>query len=208
MEQRAAEREIIGGRIKKVDVRKLIEILSVAEKLKNNTRHSWTSSGRQESVAEHSWRLSMMAYLVKDEFPDADINKVILMCIFHDIGEAFTGDIPAFSKTDSDELDERQKLQQFLDSLPEPYREELSGLFEEMYAQETTESRIFRALDRMEAIIQHNEADISTWLPLEYELNLTYGEKEAEFSEYMKRLKQAANEDTVRKIRCAEEPAS
>ena len=77
-----------------------------------------------------------------------------------------------------------------------------------MYAQETTESRIFRALDRMEAIIQHNEADISTWLPLEYELNLTYGEKEAEFSEYMKRLKQAANEDTVRKIRCAEEPAS
>ncbi len=208
MEQRAAEREIIGGRIKKVDVRKLIEILSVAEKLKNNTRHSWTSSGRQESVAEHSWRLSMMAYLVKDEFPDADINKVILMCIFHDIGEVFTGDIPAFSKTDSDELDERQKLQQFLDSLPEPYREELSGLFEEMYAQETTESRIFRALDRMEAIIQHNEADISTWLPLEYELNLTYGEKEAEFSEYMKRLKQAANEDTVRKIRCAEEPAS
>lgn len=191
-----------------MDVRKLIEILSVAEKLKNNTRHSWTSSGRQESVAEHSWRLSMMAYLVKDEFPDADINKVILMCIFHDIGEAFTGDIPAFSKTDSDELDERQKLQQFLDSLPEPYREELSGLFEEMYAQETTESRIFRALDRMEAIIQHNEADISTWLPLEYELNLTYGEKEAEFSEYMKRLKQAANEDTVRKIRCAEEPAS
>lgn len=208
MEQRAAEREIIGGRIKKVDVRKLIEILSVAEKLKNNTRHSWTSSGRQESVAEHSWRLSMMAYLVKDEFPDADINKVILMCIFHDIGEVFTGDIPAFSKTDSDELDERQKLQQFLDSLPEPYREELFGLFEEMYAQETTESRIFRALDRMEAIIQHNEADISTWLPLEYELNLTYGEKEAEFSEYMKRLKQAANEDTVRKIRCAEEPAS
>lgn len=191
-----------------MDVRKLIEILSVAEKLKNNTRHSWTSSGRQESVAEHSWRLSMMAYLVKDEFPDADINKVILMCIFHDIGEVFTGDIPAFSKTDSDELDERQKLQQFLDSLPEPYREELSGLFEEMYAQETTESRIFRALDRMEAIIQHNEADISTWLPLEYELNLTYGEKEAEFSEYMKRLKQAANEDTVRKIRCAEEPAS
>lgn len=191
-----------------MDVRKLIEILSVAEKLKNNTRHSWTSSGRQESVAEHSWRLSMMAYLVKDEFPDADINKVILMCIFHDIGEAFTGDIPAFSKTDSDELDERQKLQQFLDSLPEPYREELFGLFEEMYAQETTESRIFRALDRMEAIIQHNEADISTWLPLEYELNLTYGEKEAEFSEYMKRLKQAANEDTVRKIRCAEESAS
>lgn len=184
-----------------MDVRKLIEILAVAEKLKNNTRHSWTSSGRQESIAEHSWRLSFMAYLVKDEFPDADINKVIRMCIFHDIGEAFTGDIPAFSKTDSDELDERQKLRQFLDSLPEPYREELSGLFEEIYTQETIESRIFRALDRMEAVIQHNEADISTWLPLEYELNLVYGEKEVEFSEYMRRLKRAVNEDTLMKIK-------
>ncbi len=184
-----------------MDVRKLIEILAVAEKLKNNTRHSWTSSGRQESIAEHSWRLSLMAYLVKDEFPDADINKVIRMCIFHDIGEAFTGDIPAFSKTDSDELDERQKLRQFLDSLPEPYREELSGLFEEIYTQETIESRIFRALDRMEAVIQHNEADISTWLPLEYELNLVYGEKEVEFSEYMRRLKRAVNEDTLMKIK-------
>ena len=91
-----------------MDVRKLIEILSVAEKLKNNTRHSWTSSGRQESVAEHSWRLALMAYLVKDEFPDADINKVILMCIIHDLGEAFTGDIPSFNKTDDDELTERQ----------------------------------------------------------------------------------------------------
>jgi putative hydrolase of HD superfamily len=184
-----------------VDVRKLIEILSVAEKLKNNTRHSWTSSGRQESVAEHSWRLALMAYLVKDEFPDADINKVILMCIIHDLGEAFTGDIPSFNKTDDDELTERQKLRLFLDSLPEPYREELSGLFEEIYTQETIESRIFRALDRMEAVIQHNEADISTWLPLEYELNLVYGEKEVEFSEYMRRLKRAVNEDTLMKIK-------
>lgn len=191
-----------------MDVRKLIEILSVAEKLKNNTRHSWTSFGRQESVAEHSWRLALMAYLVKDEFPDADINKVILMCIIHDLGEAFTGDIPSFNKTDDDELTERQKLRLFLDSLPEPYREELSGLFEEIHAQETIEARIFRALDRMEAVIQHNEADISTWLPLEYELQLAYGEKEVEFSEYMRKLKQAANEDTIRKIRCSGESVS
>lgn len=84
-------------------IKQLIKFMSIAEKLKNNTRHSWTSDGRQESVAEHSWRLSLMAYLVKDEYPDADINKVILMCICHDLGEAITGDIPAFYKTESDE---------------------------------------------------------------------------------------------------------
>lgn len=40
---------------------RLFEILAVAERLKCNTRHSWTSTGRRESVAEHSWRLALMA---------------------------------------------------------------------------------------------------------------------------------------------------
>ena len=93
-----------------MNIKKFIEIMSVAEKLKNNTRHSRTSSNRHESVAEHSWRLSLMAYLVKDEFPDADINKVILMSIIHDLGEAITGDIPAFKKTASDEIIENIKV--------------------------------------------------------------------------------------------------
>ncbi len=180
--------------------KKFIEIMSVAEKLKNNTRHSWTSSNRHESVAEHSWRLSLMAYLVKDEFPDVDINKVILMCICHDLGEAITGDIPSFNKTESDEIVENKEVHQLLSNLPEPFKKELSMLFLEMDAQKTVESKIYKALDKMETLIQHNEADISTWIPLEYELNLTYGEKEAEFSKYMKELKQAINEDTMNKI--------
>mgnify|MGYP001097316649 FL=1 len=184
-----------------MDVKKFIEIMSIAEKLKNNTRHSWTSSNRHESVAEHSWRLSLMAYFVKDEFPDVDINKVILMCICHDLGEAVTGDIPTFNKTENDRFIENREVHQLLSNLPEPYRTELTMLFMEMQAQETIESKIYKALDRMETLIQHNEADLSTWLPLEYELNLTYGGKEVEFSRYMKELKQAINEDTIKKIK-------
>lgn len=62
----------------------LIEILNLAENLKNYTRHSYTSSGRKESVAEHSWRLSLMAYFIKDEFPEANIDKVI-KCVLYTI---------------------------------------------------------------------------------------------------------------------------
>ena len=80
----------------------LLSILSVAEKLKCNTRHSDTSSGRRESVAEHSWRVALMAMLLEDEFPDTDIDRVIKMCLIHDLGEAFTGDIAAFDKTQAD----------------------------------------------------------------------------------------------------------
>ena len=35
---------------------------------------------------------------MRDEFPDVDMDKVIRMCIIHDLGECFTGDIPTFDK--------------------------------------------------------------------------------------------------------------
>ena len=47
---------------------KLIEVLSVSERLKDAVRHSYTSGGRRESVAEHSWRITLMAYFVSDSF--------------------------------------------------------------------------------------------------------------------------------------------
>ncbi len=177
-----------------------IRIVNTFEAMKRNTRHSWLSDGRHESVAEHSWRLTLMAYFLKDEFPGADIDKILKMCIFHDIGEAFTGDIPAFVKTAEDEKTEENTVDKFISTLPEEYRTELAALFDEMNRLETTEAKIYKALDKMETLIQHNEADISTWLPLEYEMNLVYGEKEVQFSEYMKELKKAVNEETVRKI--------
>ncbi|MDO5423801.1 MAG: HD domain-containing protein [Eubacteriales bacterium] len=183
-----------------MEIGKFLEIMDLAENLKNNTRHSWTSAGRRESVAEHSWRLVLMAYFVKDEFPEADMDKVLKMCLFHDMGEAFTGDIPAFLKTEGDEQTEEAQIQKWLSTLPAPYRTELEELFAEMSALATTEARIYKALDKMEALIQHNEADISTWLPLEYELQMTYGTKEVQFSAYMQALKKEVNRISQEKI--------
>lgn len=97
---------------------RLFEILAVAERLKCNTRHSWTSTGRRESVAEHSWRLALMALLVADEFPDVDCGRVVRMCLVHDLGEAFTGDIPAFEKRRQDETHEAALLARWVETLP------------------------------------------------------------------------------------------
>lgn len=182
-----------------MDSRAFLDFLKVAEKLKCNTRHSYTSSGRHESVAEHSWRLTMMAYFMQDEFPEADIDKVIKMCMFHDMGEAITGDIPAFEKTSADSDHENNVLDELLDTLPEPYRTDLKELFAEMEALETLEAKIYKALDKLEALIQHNEADLSTWIPLEYDLQMTYGTEECSFSEYMKNLRDMVREDSGKK---------
>lgn len=43
--------------------RELLNALSVAERLKDTTRHCYTSKGRHESVAEHSWMMTLMAFL-------------------------------------------------------------------------------------------------------------------------------------------------
>lgn len=182
---------------------KYFKILDRAEKLKNNTRHSWTSSGRRESVAEHCWRLTIMAYFLKDKFKNTDMNKVLLMCMFHDIGEAFTGDIPAFEKTESDNEREEKAVYGWLEELDEPYKAEMSALFDEMKGGVSEEAKLYKALDKMEAVIQHNEADIRTWLPLEYELQLIYGKEETAFSEVTMQLKEFANAITLDKIKNA-----
>ena len=117
-----------------MEIGRLLDFLKTAEQLKCNTRHSYTSSGRLESVAEHSWRLALMAMLVGDEFPELDMDKVIKMCLIHDMGEAITGDIPAFEKTDKDRKVENKKVEQLTDILPKPVRAEWKALFEEMEA--------------------------------------------------------------------------
>lgn len=183
-----------------MDIRTYLNFLDVAEKLKCNTRHSYTSSGRQESVAEHSWRLALMAYLVRDEFPEVNMDRVIQMCLLHDMGEAVTGDIPCFVKTEGDEAVEEDAVDGLVRLLPLPYRQETGQLFSEMGELRTAEARLYKALDKLEALIQHNEADISTWIPLEYDLQMTYGTEECDFSEYLKRLRDVVREDSREKI--------
>ncbi len=183
-----------------MDARTFIDIMRTTGRLKDMTRHSWTAGGRHESVAEHTYHLLMMAYFCRDEFPEADMARVMEMCLFHDMGEAFTGDIPTFEKTDADECEESRQVTEWIRSLPEGYREQVSGLFAEMDAMESTEAKICKALDKLEAVIQHNEADISTWIPLEYQLNLDYGQEETRFSEFFRKVRQLAKEDSEEKI--------
>ncbi|MBQ3270115.1 MAG: HD domain-containing protein [Clostridia bacterium] len=179
-----------------MDARALIDFLRVMERLKDAPRHCWTTGGRRESVAEHSWRVALMAMLVADEFPEADIGRVIRMCLVHDIGEAITGDIPTFVKTDADRAVEGREVEALIGGLPEPWPGTLGALFAEMEAQQTLEAKLCKALDRMEAIQSHNESDPATWLPLEYELNLTYGEANAAFHPYLKSLRTEMRRET------------
>ena len=183
-----------------MEPRKLLDILDVAEKLKDATRHCYTRGGRHESVAEHSWMMTLMAFFMKDEFPEVDMDKVIKMCIIHDLGEAFTGDIPSFDKTEEDEQKEEELLYNWVKKLPSNYSDEMFALYDEMAKRETMEAKVYKAIDGLEAVIQHNFSDLSTWIPKEYELNKTYANDKVSFSDYMVALREEVRKDTIEKL--------
>lgn len=184
-----------------MEINKLLDILHTAERLKDTARHCTTSGGRPESVAEHSWRITLMAFFLRDEFPDADMEKVIRMCLIHDLGECFTGDIPTFNKTTDHEATEERLLMDWVAAMPEPYRSEMADLYKEMAALQTTEAKIYKALDNMEAVLQHNESPLETWSENEYSLNLTYGDDKVAFSPYLTALRAQLRRDSEEKIR-------
>lgn len=183
-----------------MEPREFLDILHVAERLKDTMRHCTTSQGRRESVAEHSWRIALMAMLLRSEFPDLDIDRVTRMCLIHDLGECFTGDIPTFMKTSADEQTEDRLLDRWVRSLPAPISEELSALYAEMNALETPEAKLYKSLDKLEAVIQHNESPLETWEPNEYELNKTYAFDIVAFSDWLTALRREIYNDTIEKI--------
>ena len=172
-----------------MEARQLLEALHVAERLKDETRHCTTTKGAPENVASHSWRMALMAYFMTDEFPELDMNKVIKMCLIHDLGECFTG-----------EDREASLLSNWVRSLPDPYASDMTALYAEMDALSSQEAKLYKSIDKLEAVIQHNESPISTWEPHEYELNRTYATDIVQFSSYLKELRAEILKDTNDKI--------
>lgn len=179
----------------------ILRFLHEVERLKSVTRHSWTSSGRHESVPEHTWRMALLAMVLREELPEIDAGRVIEMTLVHDLGETYTGDTPNFGQLDQQakQRQEEEDVRRLIAPLSPPTGERILALWREFHACETPEARLANALDKLEVIIQHDEADLSTWLPLEYDLNLEYGREFTEFHDFIREFRRAVDEETRRK---------
>lgn len=158
-------------------MRGIMQVLRLAEKLKFEMRHSWLSNGRQESVAEHTWRVGLMAVLIEPYIVEKlDMAKLLKMIMIHDLVEAEAKDVPAFDTLFDTERKEQKQLaeQTAMDNiramLEEEPGKELQALWLEFEAKETFEAKVANALDKLEAQLQHNEASIDTWLEVEREM--------------------------------------
>lgn len=82
------------------EIESILDFLRNAEQLKNTLRSAYTSNGRHESAAEHTWRLCLMVLLFEKEYAEIDVLRLIKMCIIHDLGEAINGDIAAIDQVE------------------------------------------------------------------------------------------------------------
>lgn len=187
----------------------VLNVVNLGEKLKSELRHSWLSNGRQESVAEHTWRVSLMAMLIEPYLDqEIDTAKMLKMIIIHDLVEAEAKDIPAFDTMNNEQLreqkaqNEMKAIQRIRETLKGDLGRDVYNLWIEFEHKQTYEAKVANALDKLEAQIQHNEADISTWIEIEYEMSFMMG-KHTDFSPVLTQLKELIEEEAEDKLRLA-----
>ena len=68
------------------NLEKIFDFLHKIENLKSTLRYNKTTSGRNESSAEHSWRLALITLIIADELRlSIDVNRAIKIALVHDL---------------------------------------------------------------------------------------------------------------------------
>jgi putative hydrolase of HD superfamily len=179
----------------KTEITAILKVLRLAERLKFELRHSYLSSGRQESVAEHTWRMSLMAVLIEPLLKTKiDTARMLKMIIIHDLVEAEAKDVSALdvlrdpSIRIQKEAREKAAIENIRSALSHTNGQEIYDLFYEFEHKETYEAKVANALDKLEVQLQHNHADISTWEEIEYDMSYMM-DKHVLFDETLAELK-------------------
>lgn len=177
-----------------------LQFIREAERLKNVLRTAHTSTGRHESTAEHTWRLALLAAVLAEEKPQLDMQRVLLMCLVHDLGEAYDGDIPAVAQAapEAKAASERAAIGRLTQLLPAGSGAIIRGIWEEYEACETPEARWVKALDKAETIIQHNQG--ANPADFDYGFNLAYGAEYFRDDDLLRSLRRLLDEATLRHI--------
>lgn len=188
-----------------MDISKLEGILIFlknSEQLKDTTRSSYTSKGRHESTAEHSWRLCLMAIVLEKEFQGIDIEKLLKLCIIHDLGEALNGDIPAVDQTDDVNKgeEERKDLMELARPLSSELQKKILGLWDEYENAESQEAKLAKALDKLETLLQHTQG--KNLGNIDYKFNMNYGKQYTDYDPVTRELRAIIDIETKKLAEC------
>ncbi len=146
-----------------------------AAALKDTLRSGFTPAGRPESVAEHSWRLGLLALLLSEDMEGVDLGRLLSLILVHDLGEAIGGDVPAIRQVPGDAraARERADLAALCTPLPRDVRARMLALWDEYAAAATPEAVMAKGLDKCETMLTHVEG--ANPPDFDYAWNLGYG---------------------------------
>lgn len=176
----------------------ILAFLRRAEALKGTLRSGHGSTGRQESTAEHTWRLCLMVMAFSGSMPGIDMLKLMKMCIVHDLGEAIGGDVPAPLQPcqpagDKSER-ERRDLETLNETLPDALRREILDLWQEYEAGMSPEAVLAKGFDKIETILQHAQGKNPPGF--DYAFNLDYGRRWTDAHPLTRAIRAIADEGT------------
>jgi putative hydrolases of HD superfamily len=144
-----------------------IAFLIEADKLKTVLRRtSLMDSSRPENSAEHSWHLVLAAIVLKEHAESTiDLVRVLQILAVHDLVEIDAGDTFAYDAAGLETKTEREEAaaERLFGLLPSDQADDFRALWDEFEGQDTPESRLANALDRLQPLLQNAGCGGGTW---------------------------------------------
>jgi len=168
-------------------MKKIADLLFEAKMLKETPRSGFQFLGSgNESVAEHSFCTTFIAYVMAQLDTSIDTLRVISMCLVHDLPEARTGDMNAVQKKYIG-VDEAKALEDTTQGLT--FGHAIVELIQE-----------FRAGDSKEAKLAHDADQLALILELKDLMDIGYKPPKSWVPHVISRLKTKAGNDIAKAI--------
>lgn len=139
----------------KVELKTIADFLFEVGMLKRTPRSGFQFLGTgRETVAEHSLRCAIIGFVLSRMSGELATDRVVHMCLFHDLVEARTGDLNYVNKRYV-KADEETAVRDMTADLP--FGDEIRLLTEEFNERVTPEAEAANDADQIEMILQLKE---------------------------------------------------
>lgn len=156
---------------------KILDFMKIAEQLCLVERDNLMSSGRQETDADHIFKLAFLVLMVQPYLKHpVDYGKMLELALVHDLVEARSGDYSLSAQMADPSLRAKKKAAEreaalyYQEILPPPLNDKIYDLFMEYETRQTREAKLVWALDKLEANLQANrfhDGDVRYWAECE-----------------------------------------
>lgn len=139
------------------DLKRKLKFLRLIERFKTIERFNQTSKqNRPESDAEHTWHLTMIVYLLAEDYPGVNRNHCIELALVHDLVELISGDINVWDNPSRVKKSEKEKIaaKKLFSELPDRWKIKFYNLWIEYKDRKTREARLVYALDKIQPHLQ------------------------------------------------------